>query len=126
MVYQQFTLNSPVNLKGGKGRWFLNNDLLTYEDYIEQIVNIIDDITKEHNNPTLRWNLIRMHVRGFSIQYATRKKKARNLKLHVLEKKLNEIENKQSSNIQIFVDAQKQANLVQNKGSYDQIQIELD
>ena len=50
-----------------------------------------------------------MLVRGYSIKYGARKAKARNLTLQVLEKKLYQLEQRNSSSIELFSDEKNSA-----------------
>ena len=51
--------------------------------------------------------------RGTAIKIGSQKKKSQNLKLLALEKKLKDIENSQTENMQIFQDSQQQKILIQ-------------
>ena len=67
--------------------------MLDEEDYVKEIESIIDNILS--NNEYLemqKWELIKLQARGFSIKYAARKKKSRQNKIQVLEKKLQRLE----------------------------------
>ena len=75
----------------GSGFWKLNLCLLEYGVYLDKINNLIqNELEKEYESNVLRWEMIKLEVRGTTIQYASRKKKAKNC-LAALEKKLNEV-----------------------------------
>ena len=60
------------------GFWKFNTSLLEDNDYVETIKGVIDK-TKCHckdNNPNTVWEIIKLNVRGSTIQYASRKKKS--------------------------------------------------
>ena len=77
--------------------------------------NIINEITVEQTDIFLRWEMIKMTVRGYSIQFGTRKKRSREQKLLLLEKKLADIETSQSEKINLFHDYNRQAALVRER-----------
>ena len=84
----------------GPGYWKLNTSLLNDIDYIESIKNIINDtaLINSNANPSLLWDTIKLQIRGFSLQYASRKKKSKNNIIQVLEKKLNFLEEALANN----------------------------
>ena len=58
--------------------WKFNTSLLEDNDYVETIKGVIDR-TKcdcKDNNPNIVWEMIKLNVRGTTIQYASRKKKS--------------------------------------------------
>ena len=82
----------------GSGFWKLNNSLLDDQVYVDKIKNVIqEEMNKQYESNALRWEMVKMEVRGTTIQYATRKKKANENKLQVLEKKLQEINDRITS-----------------------------
>ena len=65
----------------GPGYWKFNTTLLSNQDYITEVKEIIDEVSSEITNITLKWEIIKMKVRGFSIKYSSRKKKSNMNKL---------------------------------------------
>ena len=98
----------------GNGYWKLNTELLKNKDYIEQIREIIERLSHEHNDVIMRWELIKMTIRGHTIQYATRKKLSKQRTLSVLERKLSQLYKQQAdTDLTLFGDIENQINLVQ-------------
>ena len=83
------------DLQRGKGYWKLNTSFLEDTDYCNQTIKIIEQATKEYQDPILRLEMIKINARGFTIQYATRKKKSRENKVAALERKLKDIVDEQ-------------------------------
>ena len=71
--------------------WKFNTSLLKDQDYLEQTKQIISETIEENTDPHLRWEMIKMKVRGFTIQYSSRKAKSRSKTLKALEKKLAQV-----------------------------------
>ena len=82
-------------VKRGKGFWKFNSTLLHDLEYIQSVSTLIDRIKNETNNiedKQLKWEYIKTEIRGFTIQYSSRKNKAqRDFKMK-LEKDLYDIE----------------------------------
>ena len=75
----------------GPGYWKLNASLLQNPDYLEKINNLLDiEMDQKHLYKSRKehWEIIKLTVRGTSLQFAARKKKAIKNKLEVLERKL--------------------------------------
>ena len=80
-------------VKKGPGYWKFNTQLLKDKEYVEKI-NMLIDIELELNTDKSkreRWELLKLAVRGSTLQYASRKHKSRRLELEVLERKLNQV-----------------------------------
>ena len=95
-------------LDRGKGRWMFNTAHSNDPEYIAQVKQIITEINNEQKETFLRWEMIKMTIRGYTIQYGTRKKKARSLQLEALEKKLHDLEVNSSKSTELFRDNYKQ------------------
>ena len=93
------TIKYDDPLDRGKGRWMLNNSLLEDINYQTEVRQIFQEITLQANDPIIRWEVIKVMVRGHTIKYATRKKKSRNLTLLALEKNLKDIQCRQSESV---------------------------
>ena len=74
----------------GPGFWQLNRSLLGDEDYVKAIKEIIQE-EKKKSFATIfeKWMFIKARIRGYTIQYTSRKKKSRINKLKVIEKNKN-------------------------------------
>ena len=81
-------INSNKTQNRGKGFWKFNSNLLHDILYVQKIKQIIHDKKLEYNihDLGLKWDLIKLEIRNFTIPYCSRKKKA-NLQY---EKDLNE------------------------------------
>lgn len=68
---------SPNLVQRGKGYWKMNVSLLNDKEYIKEINHIIVNTLEENSqeNVKLRWEMLKMNVRGHTIQYASRRKK---------------------------------------------------
>lgn len=89
---------SPMTTQRGRGYWKHNVSLMKNQEYNEQVRAIIqDEISSNHSSIFLNWEMIKLKVRGFSIQYATGKKKEKNKKRDELQKQLNTLEQKLST-----------------------------
>ena len=81
--------------KKGRGFWKFNSSLLHDLEYVQSISSLIDKLKEETFNLSckqLRWEYIKMEIRGFTVQYSSKRNKAkRELKLK-LEKDLYNIE----------------------------------
>ena len=85
-----YLILKPTQITRGPGFWRLNTSLLSDENYVEQVIEIIrEEKGKSYSTNSLKWETIKMHVRGFSIQYSSRKKKSRENILAALDKKLD-------------------------------------
>ena len=92
--------HSPVELKikledsrRGNGFWKLNCGLLKDTEYVIMIKQTIQD-TVEMNNEigdALKWEMIKMAVRGKSIKYSSRKKRSTNNTLTALQRRLENL-----------------------------------
>ena len=81
-------INSHGNQNRGKGFWKWNSDLIHDQIYVENVKRIIREKIVEYDIPDigLKWDLIKLEIRNYTIPYCSRKKKA----LIQREKTLNE------------------------------------
>lgn len=90
-------LISDHNIRG-RGYWKLNCSLLLEAEYVELIKQCITDTVELNNNndtnAQLLWDTIKMNVRGYTIKYATSKKKSKSLLISSLEQKISKLEDK--------------------------------
>ena len=76
----------------GPGFWKLNCSLLECKGYQEDIINMIKKHSLEISEIMLRWEIIKMDVRGNTFKTGVRKKRADKNKLEVLERKLYQLQ----------------------------------
>ena len=83
----EINLNFNLEVKG-KGYWKFNLSLLRDPDYLERINDLIEIelSTNQHLKPKDRWEVLKVVIRGSTIQFAARKKKSNKLKVELLEK----------------------------------------
>ena len=98
----------------GPGYWKLNVSLLESTEFVEEVSNIINDTIVEHDDIMLRWEMIKMKVRGFAIQFSSRKSRSNKNKIAALTKKIRELEIQQVQNVPLFQEYETQINKVQN------------
>ena len=102
------------NIVRGHGYWKLNTKLLENVEYVEETTKIIEQITKEQSDILLRWELIKIMVRGFSIKFSARKTKAKRKTLEVLNRKLKQLEQEESTQlVGLSKSKEQQQNLIQ-------------
>ena len=73
-------LQSKEYTQRGPGFWKINNSLLHDEKFIQELSNKIPDFKTKHNyleDKGLYWDMIKMEVRGFCVQYTKRKNRER-------------------------------------------------
>ena len=93
------------NLARGKGRWMLNTSHLDDANYVDPTCSmIIETIDRNDMTPKQKWEYIKMMAQGESIKHGSRKNKSSINKLAALEKKLYDLENRQTSDLSIFTD----------------------
>ena len=99
----------------GPGYWKLNNSLLElpeFEQELDQIIAQLTTNTKDKSNSKLKWETMKMLVRGFAIKLGARKKKTIQNQINALEKKLKDIEQEQAKSIMLFNDSEQQRVLI--------------
>ena len=86
-------------IQKGPGYWKLNTSHLNDKQYYEESCKNIDETIQDNNDPELRWEMIKLNTRGYSIKYSARKKKSKNNELEVTNRKLKQTIEKQCENI---------------------------
>ena len=84
----------------GRGFWKFNSLLLQDKDYVTEMNMLLESIkenTKHMTNKQLRWDYIKMEIRGLTLKYSFRKNKERRELKTNLEKDLHEAEIKLES-----------------------------
>ena len=96
--------------KKGPGFWKFNQSLLKDETYVSSLRAEIPNFRQKYNDVedlTLKWDLIKMEIRGFTIKYSKNKaKKRKSSEIH-LQNQINELykkAEKQPNNKQIIND----------------------
>ena len=86
MVTLSMTFNPSQR---GPGYWKFNTSLLRDKNYVDKINNLIDiEMNQTHSTKKLEWEMIKLSTRGSTVQYSSRKKKAKKNELDALHKKL--------------------------------------
>lgn len=84
---------APNTTPRGRGYWKLNQLLLDNDEYKQKVCEIIEKvINDDHPDVKLTWEMIKMEIRGYSIQYSSYRKKCATQKLKDLEQKINTLE----------------------------------
>ena len=87
---------SSSSVKRGRGFWKFNASLLKDLEYVNKVNDIVQKLKDETSYMTdkqLRWDFIKSEIRGYTIQYSTRKVRERKEFKLSLEKELYHIEN---------------------------------
>ena len=82
-------------VKRGRGFWKFNASLLQDLDYVQSVSNLIDNLKEETlymSDKQLRWEYIKTEIRSFTLQFSSRKNKARREFKLKLEKDLYDME----------------------------------
>ena len=90
-----------MNLKKGPGFWKFNHSLLKDERYTNKLrENIVQykEKYKDVDDLGLRWDLIKMEIRGFTIMYSKTKAKMKKTEETDLQNKANELKLKAEQN----------------------------
>ena len=88
----------------GRGFWKFNSTLLKDIDYVKSISDMISTLkvkTSEMTNKHLRWDYIKTELRGFTLQYSSRKNKEKKEFKLKLEKDLYETQNQLHDNMSV-------------------------
>ena len=105
--------------KRGPGYWKLNTALLRDKDYVDRINNLLEIMLGQEGNTykthSEQWEVMKLAVRGSTIQYAARKQKSTKQKIEVLEKKLRSLEREIKIDSQQFMDTENQIRLVRHE-----------
>ena len=108
----------PLQLHKGPGYWKLNVSFLQDIDFCDKVKDIIREKSDMYEDIYLRWEIIKMAVRGLSIEFGTRKKKSLCNQLAVLQKKLDYLETQQSKQEQttpFFFNQETQITLIKKE-----------
>ena len=92
-------LNSPNN-KRGPGLWKFNNSLLDDESYVTLIRENYSLISEKYSgleDKRLKWELVKMELRGLTIPYAKTKAKSIRRKEREIQKRLSDLDQFTSS-----------------------------
>ena len=87
--------------KRGPGFWKFNNSLLRDDEYVNDLRTNINAYNAKYENiddQGLKWDLIKMEIRGFTVKYAKMKAKKRKNEEVELLNKINELQQKLESN----------------------------
>jgi len=78
----------------GPGFWKLNTSLLSDVSYVNCIKVVIENTIKDccENNPNTTWEMIKLNVRGSTIQYASQKKKNTDNNIMILTNEINALD----------------------------------
>ena len=85
----------------GPGFWKFNNSLLRDEAYVNELRKNINSYRAKYesiDDKGLKWDLIKMEIRGFTVKYAKSKAKRRKNDEVTLQNKMNELQLKLESN----------------------------
>ena len=86
------------NSKKGPGFWRLNTSLLEDIVYIKQIRELIKEVfAQQFTDLRAKWDFLKFQIKMETIKYASFKKKCRNNLLDVLERKLQQIQERLSN-----------------------------
>ncbi len=80
--------------KRGNGYWKLNNSVLNDDEYIEGIRNVVKNTLEEYkdiNSYRLQWEIVKIKIKEFSIQYAVKKKRIETLEECHVQKELDKL-----------------------------------
>ena len=75
----------------GPGFWKFNNSLLEDCEYVEKLREEIPLFKNKYSNASLKWDLIKTEIRGFTIKFSKIKAKRRRNEEHILQKKANQL-----------------------------------
>ena len=86
IVVMKISIDFP---KRGPGYWKFNTFLLRDRDYLLKINKLIDiELARQAKSYREKWQLLKLAIRGTTLQYASRKKKSNFRKLEVLERQI--------------------------------------
>ena len=82
--------------KRGPGYWKLNVSYLRDIDYIDAVKKTIQETVQFNNeaDPLLLWDTLKCQIRGTSLNFSARKKRSKCNKIAVLERRLQQLEQK--------------------------------
>ena len=102
----------------GPGYWKLNTLLLQDTDYVERMNALIDiewETSAHLKAYKDRWELLKLAVRGSSIQYSSRKQKSKRNVYESLQKKLKKLEGELIDKNPLFHDTKEQLQKVRHE-----------
>ena len=77
----------------GPGYWKFNTMLLKDLDYVEKINKLIDiKMAQPFSSYKLKWESIKLVVRGTTLQFSARRQKSNRNKIEILERKIEQLE----------------------------------
>ena len=86
--------------KRGNGYWKMNNSHLSDLRYKQGIKSIIEELNDNFDiNPLDKWGMFKTKAREYSISFSKTVRKTLNQKINHIEKRITEIENEDSQNI---------------------------
>ena len=83
-----------INNAEAQGFWKFNSSLLKDDNYVNALRKNIDLFKAKYENVEdtgLKWDLIKMEIRGFTVKYAKTKAKRRKNEELTLQNKINEL-----------------------------------
>ena len=89
-----FVLQSKEYAKRGPGFWKINNSLLKDDNFTAELAAKIPEYKAKHKyleNKGLYWDMLKMEMRGFCVQYSKRKSKIRRSKERELQKQIDHL-----------------------------------
>ena len=112
-----FNINSHKTPRRGKGFWKFNSNLLHDTTYVSQLKQLINEKNIEYNieDLGLKWDLIKLDIRNFTIPYCSRKKKALLKHESDLNEKYHELFNIVHNRENVFENTLNEFNIVKNE-----------
>lgn len=83
--------------KSGPGFWKFNASLLEDKEYVEKMYESISALIEKYKDVTdlgLKWDVIKMEIRSFTVQYSKRRARSEKDKENQLLIKLNDLQEK--------------------------------
>ena len=120
----ELNLDAQEENPRGRGFWKFPENLLHDTEYVSKCKNLINEKIREHQteNLGLKWDLIKMEVRNFTIPYCSHKKKEKIKKEKELNERYNELFQIISSNQDLSVETLNEYNAV--KGDLEALEKE--
>ena len=112
--------------KRGPGYWKFNTSLLRDQEYISKINSLLEiELAQEYKTKRMKWEMVKLAVRGSTIQYSARVQKSDKNKIEVLQRKVKQMQDKLQNIPTILIDSniaqikalQKEINEILNKKS---------
>ena len=102
----------------GPGHWKLNTALLKDKEYVEGINKLLDiELSQCYDSVRTKWEMVKLAVRGSTLQCSARKQKLKRNKIQILERKVKRLEKELNTQKQdrIFEDTYEQLRLVNHE-----------